>query len=145
MSGETAFPLGTVARMVCAPAERLECGRRVLRTAVDVVLRPELARETLLVGASAHGGGAETHLRRELDAEVAEAADAEHGNQIARQRAGVAQGVERGDAGAEQRRCLGRVEIVRHGGERVRRAGHGLGIAAVIGDTGVRRFRQPKM
>ena len=89
--------------------------------AVDVVVRAELPGERLLVGAARDRDGAEAHLRGELHAEMAEAADAEDGDQVARPRAAVAQRVEGGDAGAQQRRRLGRLSSV--GDARQRLAG----------------------
>ena len=47
-----------------------------------------------------------THLRGELNSQVAETADAEYGDKIAGPRAAVAQRIESGDSGAHQRSCV---------------------------------------
>jgi hypothetical protein len=67
---------------------------------------------------------------------VTQAADAENGDQIARAGAAVPQRVEGGDARTEQRRRIFGLQVVGHGGERLERRNHVLGIAAVIGDAG---------
>ena len=75
-------------------------------------MRAELERELLLVLAAGDGDGVEAHAARELHGEMAEPANALNGDDIARLRAGIAQRVEGGDAGAEQRRCGGGIELV---------------------------------
>ena len=71
---------------------------------------------------------------------MAEAADAQDGDQVAGTGPAVAQGVERGDAGAQQGcRGLG-IEFVRDARERVRGRDHVVGIAAVVGDAGDAEF-----
>src|SRR5204863_344798 len=55
----------------------------ILRPTVDVVRGAELPRECLLVRAARDRNGPESHLRRNLDAEMAEATDAEHRNRDA--------------------------------------------------------------
>ena len=85
-------------------AELGQLFRRILRRAVDVDVRAELLRQRLLVRAARDRDGPESHLRRELHAKMAEAADAQHRDQIAGARAAVAQRVECRDAGTQQRR-----------------------------------------
>src|SRR5437588_9421584 len=67
---------------------------------------------------------------------MAEATDAKYRHQIARSRPALAQGVERRDAGAQQRRRVDGRELVGDERQRVGRGHHGLGVAAVIGDAG---------
>ena len=98
-------------------------------------MRPEFACQRLLVLAAGDGDGAEPHLRRELHAEMAEPADPEHRDDIGRTCAAFPQRVERGDAGTQQRRGLGRRQPVRDQGQGVRRCDHRLGIAAVVIDA----------
>ena len=69
-------------------------------------MRAEIARELLLVLARARSPRCGSPSGGELHAEMAEAADALHGHEIAGARARVAKRVEGGDAGAEERRGL---------------------------------------
>ena len=64
--------------------------------AVNVCVRAELLRELRLVLAARDGDGVEAHPRGELHAEVAEPANAVHGDEIAGARAAVPQRVEGG-------------------------------------------------
>ena len=126
-----ASPLVAVARMTLAPPSLLQLRRGVLRLAVDVDRRAQLAGERLLVLAAGDADRVKAHLRGVLDAEVAEAAQAEHGDDVARPGAAVPQGVERGEAGAHQR---GRLDGRQVGGHQRDRAGggdHVLAVAAV--------------
>ena len=67
---------------------------------------------------------------------MAEAADAEDGDGVAGARSAVAQGVEGGDAGAEQRGGVGVGEVVGDEGEGVGGGDDVVGIAAVVVDAG---------
>ena len=67
---------------------------------------------------------------------MAEAADAEDGDEVAGARSAVAQAVEGGDAGAEQRGGVDVGEVVGHEGEGVGGSDHVVGIAAVVADAG---------
>jgi hypothetical protein len=78
----------------------------------------------------------EAHLRCKLDPQMAESAQAEHRHQIAGPRAAVAETVERGDAGAHQRRRLHRGQFLRHPRQRFGARDRVIGIAAVAGDAG---------
>src|SRR6478609_5954874 len=66
---------------------------------------------------------------------MAEAADAEDRHEIARARARIAERIEGGDAGAEQRCCPYRGKVVRDGGKCLLGRDHVVGIATVIGDA----------
>ena len=117
-------------------AQLEEFRRGVLGLAVDVDRRAQLAGERLLVLPAGDADRVKAHLRGVLDAEVAEPAQPEHGDDVARPRAAVAQRVERGQAGAHQR---GRLDGRQVGGHQRDRAGGGdqvLAVAAVIGDAG---------
>jgi hypothetical protein len=59
---------------------------RVLRCAVDVVARAELAGKLLLVAAAIDRDGAEALARRELNPEMSEAAHPVNGDDVARGR-----------------------------------------------------------
>ena len=63
-----------------------------------------------------------------------EPAHAQDGDEVARERARVPQGVERRDAGAHERRGLGRGQPVGDPGERARRHRDVVLVAAVMGD-----------
>src|SRR4029077_7306096 len=89
-------------------AQLLEFRGRVLGLAVDVDCRAELAREGLLVFAASDADRVEAHLGGELNPEVTEPAEAEHGDDVAWPGAAIAQGVEGGNAGTHEWRCVGR-------------------------------------
>src|SRR5215472_12716370 len=112
-------------------AELLQSLRRSAHRAVDVIVRTQLPNELVLVGATTDGHRAEAHLAGALDAEMAEAADALHGDRVAWSRSRVAQGVVDGDAGAEQWGRLRARQIVGHRGDRLGGGDHVLGIAAI--------------
>jgi hypothetical protein len=67
---------------------------------VDVVVRAKIVRKTGLVAAARYRGCAESHLGRELDSEMAQAAQAKDGHQVARLSVAAAERVEDRDAGA---------------------------------------------
>ncbi len=79
-----------------------ELGRGVLCLAVDVDRGAELAGERLLVFATSDSDRVKAHLGGVLNAEVAEAAEPEDGDDVACPRATVAQSVEGGEAGAHR-------------------------------------------
>ena len=107
-----------------------------LGLAVDVVRRAELPRERFLVLPAGDGDGAEAHLRGVLHAQVAEAADAEDGDDVAGDRAAVAQGVKRREAGAHERRGVDRwASPPGTTRQRRRRGDHVVGVTAVEGDA----------
>ena len=108
-----ASALVTVARITFAPPSFCSSAAGILRLIVDVIVRAQLPGEWLFVFAARDGDGFAAHLRRELYGEMAEAADADHSDQIARPRATVAKTIERGDAGAHERRCIDGRKIAR--------------------------------
>src|SRR5215467_12268168 len=116
--------------------ELLQSLRRSAHRAVDVIVRTQLPNERVLVGATADGRRAEAHLAGALDAEMAEAADALHGDQIAWSRSRVAQGIVDGHPGAEQWGRLRARQIVGHRGNRLGGGDHVLGVAAVEAERG---------
>src|SRR5206468_7324592 len=75
----------------------------------------------------------------ELNGEMAQAAEAEYGDEFARSRTAVAEAVKRRNAGAHERRRLDRRQLVGDQGQGFGARDHVLGIAAVIGDAGDRR------
>jgi hypothetical protein len=72
---------------------------------------------------------------RELHGQVAEAADALYGDQVAGAQPRVPQAVERRDAGAEERRRLGVAELVGDARERFGAREHVRRVTAVVGDA----------
>src|SRR6202162_3683278 len=117
-------------------AEAGELRGGILRVAVDRVMRAELARQRLLVLAARDRDGLEAHLRGALGDEMAEAAHAEHGDEVARTRAAPSERVVRGDAGAEERVRLHRRQEVRDPRQRDRGRDQKIAIAVVVGDSG---------
>src|SRR5262249_7384986 len=103
--------------------------------AVDVVRRAELPGERLLVLTPGDRGGAEPHPCRILYAQVAEPAEAEDRDEVARPGAAVAQRVERCHAGAHQRRGVRRGQLRGHPCEGRRRGDQVVGVAAVERDA----------
>ena len=89
-------------------AELVEFGRDILGLAVEIEMGAEVAGQRFLFLAAGDGDGVKTHLGGELHAEMAQSANAENRDQIAGRGAAFAQGVEGGDAGAEQRRGFDR-------------------------------------
>src|SRR5205807_5307519 len=72
---------------------------------------------------------------RQLDPQVPETPESLDSDQIARQRAAVAEGIEGGDAGAHQRRGLGDIEGLGHPRQGLDRRDHELLVAAVVADA----------
>ena len=136
MSADMDLESGAVARMTCAPPSFCSSATGIAGGGVDVVNSAEFAGEGSLSLPRPMANGAEAHLPRVLDAEMAEAADALHGDQIAGARARVAQRVENRDAGAEQRRGFGGRKIVGHGRDRFGGRDHVFGITAIMADGG---------
>src|SRR5215831_14696866 len=91
--------------------------------------------ERLLVLTPGDRGGAEPHPRRVLDAQVAEPAEAEDRDEVARPGTAVAQRVERCHAGAHQRRGVWRGQLRGHPCEGRRRGDQVVGVAAVERDA----------
>src|SRR5262245_38807237 len=104
--------------------------------AVDVVRRAELPGERLLVLTPGDRSGAEPHPRRVLHAQVAEPAEAEDRDEVARPGAAVAQRVEGRHAGAHQRRGVRRGQLRGHPCEGRRGGDQEVGVAAVERDAG---------
>src|SRR5262245_6749565 len=96
----------------------------------------EFARQLLLVLAPPDRHGLKTHAARELHAEMAETADALHRHDVASARTRIAQRVEGGDAGAQQRRGVDGIELIGDRCERLDRRDHVVGIAAVEVNAG---------
>jgi hypothetical protein len=117
-------------------AQLLQFRGRVLRPAVDVSPGAQGVRQRLFIRPACDGHRLEAHLRCKLDPQMAESAQAEHRHQIASPRAAVAETVERGDAGAHQRRRLHRRQFLRHARQRFGARDGVIGIAAVAGDAG---------
>ena len=74
-------------------------------------------------------------MPRELDAEVPEATDALHGDQVATAQAGVAQAVVGRDARAEERGGFDGAEPIGNGSDATRFGEHHLRISSIHGDS----------
>ena len=103
---------------------------------VDIFMRAQLAGERLFVLAAADGYRAKAHLAGILNAEMAEAADALDSNQVAAAGSNIAQCVEYGDSGTEQRSGFVSGKIVGHRGDRLGADHHVLGVAPIEVDGG---------
>ena len=95
----------------------------------------------LLVLAARDGHGAVAALRRELHREMAEAADALHGDDLAGSRAGLAQRIVGGNARAQERAGDRGVDAFRHGSNGRFRGDHVFRVAAVEVHGGCRARR----
>src|SRR6185295_13609537 len=113
--------------------EPLGCGARL---GVHVLVRAELLRQRGLVGAAGDRDGPKAHLRGELDRQVAEAANALDRDGVSGAGAAVAERVEGGDAGAEQRAGFHRPQRLREARHRLAGDDHVLRVPAVIADPG---------
>src|SRR5271155_2080262 len=83
-------------------SQLLQCCSRILGLGVDVNVRSQLGREMFFVWTEADRNGAEAHLFGVLHAEMPQTADTLDSNGIA-STSGVAERIECGDAGADQR------------------------------------------
>ncbi len=99
-------------------------------------MRTEGPHQGFLVATSIDGHRAEPLAGSELYAQMTETADTMDRNQIARPRATVAQCVEGGDAGAQQRCGFHRIQPVRHAHHRRGECQHMGGIAAITRNAG---------
>lgn len=105
----------------------------VLGTAVDVVVGAQTFRVLGTCHAAGDSGGVVAEPSRELDREVPEAAEAEHGDPPAGLDPGSTDGVEDRYAGAAERRGFEEVQTIGDPGESVGRHRDGLGPASGIG------------
>src|SRR2546428_5701082 len=94
--------------------ELLKLRRWVLCLTVDVLRRSKFFGERFLVFAARDGNRFETALRGELNAKMAEPAEAEYGDDFAGPRTAMAKTVERGDSGTHERRRLFGRQLFRH-------------------------------
>lgn len=77
------FPVGHRRQDGFRAAQLAQFSGDILCQAVQVDMRAELAHERLLIGTTCGSDGTKTHLGSKLDAEMAEAADAEDRDEIA--------------------------------------------------------------
>ena len=124
-----ASPLVAVARMTLAPPS--------LRSSADgscagCRCRPmrRVARQRLLVLAAQYRL-CETHFRCVLNAEMAESAEPEHGDDVARLRTAVPQGIEGCEARAHEWCRLDRPQVFRHARDRAGGGDHKFTVATV--------------
>ena len=89
---------------------------RILSLAINIVRGSEFLCEWPLVWTSCDRGRPNPSSR-ELNAEVAESADAEDCDEVSWASAGIPQGIKRGDPRAEQGPGIGGGNLVRNGGE----------------------------
>jgi hypothetical protein len=99
-------------------------------------VRAQLLGERVFVLAAGDGDGAVAGFGGVLDGEVAEAADAEDGDGVSGAGSRVAERVEGGDAGAEQRSGVGVGEAFGHEGEGVGGGDDVVRVTAVVADAG---------
>src|SRR5205823_4829822 len=95
-------------------AKLVEFRRRIFLTTVDVMDRPQLFRERLLVLTARDRYRFETHLCGKLHTKVTQSTDPKHSNKITPARAAVAERVKRCNTGAHERSAIDRRQILRH-------------------------------
>src|SRR5260370_15996395 len=98
-------------------------------------MRAEFLGESGFLRTAADGGDSVSKFIGKLNSKMPEAADALDGDEIGRQCAAVAQGVESGNARAKERAGFHGVEALRHCGERFHRSDHVFLIAAIKADS----------
>ena len=91
----------------------------------------EFFGEGFLILPTCNRHGIETHFGCVLDAEMTEAANPEHGNNIAARCAAVSQRVESGYTSAHQRRAINGREFIRHKRQRFSWRNHVFAVTAV--------------
>src|SRR5262245_38409413 len=100
------------------------------------MLRPKFPGQRLLVDSPCDGNRLETHLRRELNAQMTESTQPEDGNKITRPRAAIPKRVKRGQPGAHQRAGFLGGQAIRD--QRQGRSGgdHIIGIPSIVCNPG---------
>src|SRR6202795_481657 len=86
------------------------------------------------IGSTVDRNDLESHAARVLDAEVAQPADSENGDQVPGARRRIPQRAECRQTGAQQRCGIDRREIIRHGDQAAGFGDHHLRVAAVLLD-----------
>src|SRR5258708_25863877 len=98
-------------------------------------MRAEFLGERGFPRPAADGGDPVSKFIGNLNSKMPEAADALDGDEIGRECAAVAQGVESGNTRAKERAGFHGVEAIRHCGERFHRSDHVFLIAAIEADS----------
>src|SRR5258706_4989081 len=132
-------PHGTAAGGGCenrsGPAYALQYRCGIVDGGIDVDVRAQILRQLFLLASAPDCDSMESHAPRKLNAEMPEAADALHGDQISAAQAGVAKGVVGRDARAEERGGFHGPELVGNGSDGARFGDHHLGISSIHGDS----------
>ena len=111
-SADIAFESGAVARITAGAAQLLQrCGGWT-GIGINVVMSAQFLGQWLLVCSTADRDRAETHLACELNAQVTQAADALHRNQVARPSPRHDASIENCNPGAQQRRGFIRRQVI---------------------------------
>src|ERR1700681_2772705 len=102
-------------------------------------MRAQIFRKLLLLASAPDGDSMESHVPRKLNTKMPQTANALHSHQISAAQTGVAKSVVSGDARAQQRGGLGRIELFRNGSEAARFSDHRFRISPVHGHSGYHR------
>src|SRR5712692_9375946 len=116
-------------------AKFLQLRRWISPGAVDINIRSELFREHGVARTASNGRDPIAELLCELDSQVTEPSDSLDSDEVARQRAAMAQGVKGGNPGTHQRRGLGSIKRLRHLCQRFHWCDHVFLVAAVVADA----------
>src|SRR5215469_9130419 len=108
---------------------------RLGRVDVDVCARSELLCERGSLGPAPDRGHFVAKLVRELNRQVAQAADTLHGDKIAGKSTALSKRPKRGNSGTEQRRSFGILQAYRYCDQGFHRSHHVLLVPAVVADA----------
>jgi hypothetical protein len=103
---------------------------------VHVLVRPELAGQLLLVGPARERDRSESHFGCELQAQVAQTANALNRHRVSGARAAIAECIVRRNARAEQRSRVHRLQRFGQPGQRLGRHHGVFRVATVMADAG---------
>src|SRR5215470_16042210 len=134
--GRHRFPTGRGRKNHARAAEFLQFSRGIRGHAVDIEIRSKLFRERGIARPASYCSDSIAKFLRELNSQMAKAADPLDGHKVARQRTAMTQSIECSNSGAHERRGLGSIKRFGNASQRLDRRDHELLIAPVVTDSG---------